>query len=362
MQDMKPQNSLPGVRGAVLVVDDEPGVVRAVERLLGGRGYEVLTSGGPVDAISMLRQREIAVLISDHLMPDMTGLDLLALVQRSWPRTIGILMTACKDVKLAEEAINRHLIRYFVTKPWDNRTFTNLVAEAAELHRQRGRNSAASIKDAGLLEQLREHSARAAFSLARAVDARDRFTHRHSENVAGLALVVGRAMNFSDEDLEELRIGGLLYDVGKIGIPDEVLRKPGKLSRREFDEIRMHPEIGAAIVEPVGFMWDIASIVWQHHEDHDGAGYPRGLMGDNVVLPARIIHVADAYEAMASGRVYRPAHSRSWIVQELKRCRGIQFDPVVTDIFLEQLESGAISRSRFRRCFPDGRAKRRLFP
>ena len=355
-QDQKPQTS------AVLVVDDEPGVVRAVERLLGGRGYEVQTAGGPVEAISMLRQREIAVLVSDHLMPEMTGLDLLSLVRRSWPKTVGILMTACKDVKVAEEAINRRLIRYFVTKPWDNQTFVNLVGEAAELHRQRGKSPMTFVKNAGLLEQLRDNSARAAFSLARAVDARDRFTHRHSENVAELALAIGRAMSFSDEELEELRVGGLLHDVGKIGVPDEVLRKPGRLSRRELDAIRMHPEIGASIVEPVGFMWDIASIVWQHHEDHDGAGYPRGLMGDNIVLPARIIHVADAYEAMASGRVYRPARSPGWIVRELKRCRGIQFDPVVTDIFLEQLESGAISRLRFRRRFPDGRTERRLLP
>jgi putative nucleotidyltransferase with HDIG domain len=293
-------------------------------------------------------------------MPGMTGLELLSLVRRSWPKTVGILMTACKDVGLAAEAINRSLVQYYIPKPWDNRAFLGLVGEAADLNRQRGLKPGNSTGDTGMLGYLREQSGRAAFSLARAVDARDRYTHRHSENVAELALVVGRAMGLSDNELEELRVGGLLHDVGKIGISDEVLRKPGKLTRREFDAIRLHPEIGASIVEPVGFVWDIAAIVHQHHEDHDGAGYPRGLLGDNIVLPARIIHVADAYEAMAADRVYRPARSLDSIKKELMRCRGTQFDPVVGDIFLEQLQKGVIPYPCSHRRPSHGRADRRL--
>jgi len=351
-----------GSLNAVLVVDDEPSVVRAVERLLSGGKYEVLTAAGPVEAISKLRQREVAVLISDQVMPAMTGLELLALVRRSWPETVGIMMTACRDVGLAAEAINRSLVQYYVPKPWDNRAFLGLVGEAADLHLQRKRRTGPKQEETGLLKQLKEQSGRAAFSLARAVDARDRYTHRHSENVAELALVVGRAMGLSDNELEELRVGGLLHDVGKIGISDEVLRKPGKLTPREFDAIRLHPEIGASIVEPIGFVWDIAGIIWQHHEDHDGAGYPRGLMGDNIVLPARIIHVADAYEAMAADRVYRSARSLDSIKKELMRCRGTQFDPVVGDIFLEQLQKGVIPYPCSHRRLPRGRADRRLSP
>jgi putative nucleotidyltransferase with HDIG domain len=330
-------------RVRVLVVDDDPGVMRAVSRLLGRESYEVLTAPGPVEAISILRELEIGVLISDHLMPGMTGLELLSLVRQNWPEVVGIMMTACSDIRLAAEAVNRRLIEYFVAKPWDNHTFLSLVREAVGIHEKRRRQPGALGEgDGNLAAYLREQSGKAAFSLARAVDARDRYTNRHSENVAAFAQAVGRAMDFSEGAMEELRIGGLLHDVGKIGVPDQVLRKPGRLTDEEYAIIQTHPAIGATIVEPIDFPWNITAVVRQHHENHDGSGYPGRMAGADIAFPARIVHVVDAYEAMAADRIYRKARPRDWIEREFVRCRGTQFDPEITDVFLKLLKSGGV--------------------
>jgi putative nucleotidyltransferase with HDIG domain len=328
----------------VLVVDDEPGVIKAVSRLLRGGRFRLLTAGGPVKAISILHKQRVAVVISDHLMPGMTGMELLSLVRQKWPATVGIMMTGCSDIQIAAEAVNRRLIHYFISKPWDNDDFRARVGEAVELYRQRSRHpDNRLLGDDTLLRYLRENSGKAAFSLARAVDARDKYTHCHSENVAAFAQVVGRAMDLCEGALEELRIGGLLHDVGKIGVPDGVLQKPGKLTDDEYGAMKLHPAVGASIVEPIDFPWNIPAIVRQHHENHDGSGYPDKIAGDQIVLAARIIHVVDAYEAMAADRIYRAARPRDWIRQELLRCRGTQFNPEVIDVFLRELENANIA-------------------
>jgi putative nucleotidyltransferase with HDIG domain len=338
------ESRLPEDTPCVLVVDDESGVIRAVSRLLSGSRFHLLTAHRPVDAISILHGQEIAVVISDHLMPGMTGLELLSLVRQRWPATVGIMMTSCNDIQIAADAVNRHLINYFVAKPWDSRTFRSLVDEAVELYRQRCKHPYNRLPgDDTLLRYLRENSGKAAFSLARAVDARDTYTHCHSENVAAFAQVVGRTMGFSEGALEELRIGGLLHDVGKIGVADGVLKKPGKLTDEEYDAMKLHTAVGGSIVDPIDFPWNIPAIVRQHHENHDGTGYPDGIAGEEITLAARVIHVVDAYEAMAADRVYRTARSRDWIEKEFLRCRGTQFDPEVTYVFLQELEQGNIA-------------------
>ncbi len=328
----------------VLVVDDDQGVLSAVRRLLARSGFEVITAQGPMQAISVLREKEVAVVVSDQMMPGMPGIELLTLIRQNWPATVGIMMTACGDIQLAANAVNRHLIRYFEPKPWDNKMFRQHVQEAVEIYQESKKNPVApSRMDAALRKQVTEHAGKAAFSLARAVDARDRYTHFHSEKVAEFAQVIGKAMGLSDHAMEELRIGGMLHDVGKIGVSDEVLLKPGKLTQEEFRIIQTHPVIGVSIIEPLDLPWDITTIVRQHHENHDGSGYPDRITGGQMALAARIIRVVDSYEAMAADRVYRTARPLDWIKSEFARCKGSQFDPYVVDVFLQELDKGLIS-------------------
>ncbi|MBW1810159.1 MAG: response regulator, partial [Deltaproteobacteria bacterium] len=247
----------------VLIVDDDPAILQAITRLLRrSSDYNVYTVTKPMEAISILRQKDISVVISDQTMPEMKGVELLSLVRQNWPAVVGIMLTGSSDISLAEDVVNRRLVHYFVTKPWNNDRLRDLIREAVEVNRRQLNQSGEVHQVEGtLLRELRKTAGKAAFSLARAVDARDKYTHSHSENVATFAQIIGRELGLEDNALEELRIGGLLHDVGKIGIPDEVLLKPGRLTDEEFAAIKMHPTIGVSILEPINFPWNIAAIV-----------------------------------------------------------------------------------------------------
>jgi putative nucleotidyltransferase with HDIG domain len=164
-------------------------------------------------------------------------------------------------------------------------------------------------------------------ALATALDARDPYTAGHSQRVADLAVSIGRQMQLTDGDLETLRLGALLHDIGKIGVSDAVLRKPTKLTPDEFEQIKLHPTLGARILKPLKFLDAQLAIVELHHERPDGRGYPHGLKGDEIPMFARIVHVADAFDAMTSARAYRAALPVANAVSELWRLIGVDFDP-----------------------------------
>jgi putative nucleotidyltransferase with HDIG domain len=178
-------------------------------------------------------------------------------------------------------------------------------------------------------------------ALATALDARDPYTAGHSERVSAYSVLIGREMNLSDSDLDILRLGALLHDIGKIGLSDAVLRKASGLTTDEYEQIKRHPALGARILRQVPFLAPHLPIVELHHERPDGRGYPFGLRGDDIPLAARIVHVADAYDAMTSARAYRPARGRSEAVSELQRHMGTQFDQVSVEALLEALPSSS---------------------
>jgi putative nucleotidyltransferase with HDIG domain len=174
-------------------------------------------------------------------------------------------------------------------------------------------------------------------ALAAALDARDPYTAGHSERVSMLSVLMGREMKLSDVDLEVLRLGALLHDIGKIGLPDDVLRKPGALTAEEFEQIKRHPALGAHILRQVPFLAPHIPIVELHHERPDGNGYPLGLQGGEIPLAARIVHVADAFDAMTSARAYRRARGRAVALEELQGYSGTQFDPASVDALVAAL-------------------------
>lgn len=169
-------------------------------------------------------------------------------------------------------------------------------------------------------------------TLAAALDARDPYTAGHSERVANLSVAIGRAMQLSDANLEVLHLGALLHDIGKIGVPDAVLRKPGTLTDEEFEQIKLHPMLGARILKPLNFLAEHVAIVELHHEQPDGCGYPHGLKGDEIPLHARIVHVADAFDAITSARAYRPSRPANEAMAELWRYAGTSFDLEIVQI------------------------------
>lgn len=179
-------------------------------------------------------------------------------------------------------------------------------------------------------------------ALAAALDARDRYTAGHSDRVSALSVIIGREIRLNEVDLEVLRLGALLHDIGKIGLNDEILGKREALTAEEFEQIKRHPVLGARILRQVAFLEPHLPIVELHHESPDGRGYPFGLRGDDIPLAARIVHVADAYDAMTSARAYRPARDPAEACAELRRYAGTQFDPACVDALLPAIPSSAL--------------------
>jgi HD-GYP domain-containing protein (c-di-GMP phosphodiesterase class II) len=177
-------------------------------------------------------------------------------------------------------------------------------------------------------------------TMAQALDARDPYTAGHSTRVAEYSRVIARSMGLSRRATRAIGEAAELHDIGKIGLPDAVLQKTGPLTAGEMGLIRLHPQIGCKILEKTGQFQRLLPVVELHHENWDGTGYPYGFRGENVPIDARIVHVADAFDAMTSARCYRAAPTRAWALAELRRCAGTQFDPRVTVAFLALLDRG----------------------
>ncbi|MCH8083721.1 MAG: response regulator [Myxococcales bacterium] len=350
---------------SVLFVDDEPNILKSLQRLLRPEEMNVLCASTGKEALEILDQTPAQVFVTDQRMPEMSGVDLLSAVRERHPEIIRMMLTGFTEIKVAVEAINQGEIYRLITKPWNDDELRATIRQAFEqadlkdeikrLNRvTREQNFKLQDMNRNLEDKVRErtkqlankhHELRTAYvqtvgALAEAVDAKDAYTRGHSERVGVYASKIAREMGFTKEFIERVYIAGLLHDVGKIGIRDAIITKPGKLTDEEYDEIKRHPEIGAKILEPVDFLADIAPCVRHHHEWYDGStlGYPDRLRADAIPLPSRIILVADTVEAMTSDRPYRKALPIDRVISELNKFSGSQFDPACAEAFLHLLD------------------------
>jgi putative nucleotidyltransferase with HDIG domain len=194
-----------------------------------------------------------------------------------------------------------------------------------------------AIQRAMLHEQLEENFLQTVVSLANAMDARDSYTGDHSQRMADMAILIGQQMNLPKEYLESIHWAAILHDIGKIGVPDEILNKKGSLTKKEWAIMKEHPLIGAKIVTPVKFLSSVSPLIEAHHENYDGTGYPHGLAGEDIPLGSRIISVVDAYVAIRDKRQYSDSHTHEEAIAELRRCSGTQFDPTIVHIFCKTI-------------------------
>jgi putative nucleotidyltransferase with HDIG domain len=329
-------------RARVLVVDDEPQIREVLCDLL-GPDYECANASSAEEALEHLRARECDLVISDITMGRMSGLEMIPRVLELWPETVVVMISGMQTIESAIEALRLGAFDY-IMKPFDLRQVEAAVRRALE---HRGLREAKRRYENHLEELVEQRTAeldRALSSLEEAyrstlkaltaaLETRDAETHGHSERVVTFSLRLGRELGLSKTEMTALEFGSLLHDIGKIGVPDAILRKPAKLDEAEWEKMREHPTHGQSILREIEFLEGAARVVAQHHEKWDGSGYPLGLKASEIDLNARIFAVADAFDAITSNRVYRRARSYEAAAAELDEWAGRQFDPQVVEAF-----------------------------
>ena len=202
--------------------------------------------------------------------------------------------------------------------------------------------AAGAIENSTLYDDLKESYIATVQVLANAIEARDEYTRGHTERVFHLSEILAKELRWGEKQLGDLKMGGLLHDIGKIGVPDSILNKPGPLSPEEFEIMKKHPETGAHMVESIPFLKQAIPYILYHHERHDGTGYPRGLKGDDIPFPGRLLAVVDTLDAITSDRPYRGGRSLSEAIEEIKQNSSSQFHPEVVNACVRAYESGKL--------------------
>jgi putative nucleotidyltransferase with HDIG domain len=355
----------------LLVVDDEVAVQEVLTEGLEFFGYQVAGVGSAPEAFPVIERGDADLVLTDIEMPGENGLELLARIKRHDPDIDVIMVTGLVDVDTAIQAIRDGASDY-VTKPFnlqevrivvertlekrrllrENRAYQeNLEAMVAERTEELVQRQHQIERLYGDLEEAYESTLQA---LVTALDFRDNETHGHSTRVVRYAVTVAEALGVGEPDLTWIRRGAILHDIGKIGVADSILRKPGKLDEAEWAEMKKHPEMGYRMLQHIRQLEPALEIVYCHQERWDGTGYPRGLRHEEIPLGARIFAVVDTFDAMTSDRPYRAALTIQDARDEIQRFSGRQFDPRVAEAFLAiDVEVWKTIRERAHRPIPD---------
>jgi putative nucleotidyltransferase with HDIG domain len=340
-----PQDDVP--HRTVLVVDDETGVRDLMSRWLESQGYEVFAASGADEALERMGEGPAAVALCDIRMPGHDGVWLAGRLRREYPDTAVIMATGIQDVAPAVECL-RHGVVDYLTKPFGRDRLREAVLRGVEWHltacdARRWRESlhrelqARHLRLMEAITALQIDSDEAVDALLSMLTINQRQAYEHAYRVAASSVSVARLLSLSEAEIEVVERGALLHDIGKLAMPEALLRKPAPLTPEEQDLIRRHPQLGSDLLERVPYLRPAAAVVRDAHERLDGLGFPRGSRGDDVWIGARIVTVADAFDTMIRARVFRDAISESAALAELERCTGTQFDPRVVEAFKKTL-------------------------
>lgn len=323
----------------VAIVDDDVSIITLVRGILGKEGMSVapLTSGKAL--LDYIRVQTPDILLLDVMMPDMDGIETYKAL-RDLERELGkeetpvIFLTGNENGDIEEKALELGA-KDFIRKPFAPKILALRVTHCIELNRLQKDLASEVAKKSRQNEELFLGIVK---SLAAAIDAKDTYTNGHSVRVADYSAEIARRAGYDVSALQRIYITGLLHDVGKIGIPDAIINKNGKLDDEEYAIIKTHPEKGAAILSNIQDMPELSIGARWHHERFDGKGYPEGLMGEDIPEMARIIAIADAYDAMTSNRSYRKSLPQEVVRAEIEKGKGTQFDPIFAEIMLQMID------------------------
>ncbi|KAF0219763.1 MAG: response receiver-modulated cyclic diguanylate [Geobacteraceae bacterium] len=311
------------MRECVLFVDDEESTLNSIERVFADNDFRLLRAGSAEAALELMNKEEIAIVVSDNMMPGMKGIELLERVAAVSPDTMKILMTAYADLPTALEAINRGEVFRFIVKPWENDVLVRTVEQG--LHRYR------------ILKAVQREDESVLRSLAQTIELKDPYTRGHCDRVAEYALMIAEMLNLPEQVKKEIKYGSWLHDCGKIGVPEAILNFAGPITNIDFETVKKHPEWGADVVREARLSETIINIVRHHHERYDGAGYPKGLSGTNIPFEARIVAVADTYDALTTNRPYRKGYHWERALNIISSMAGSALDPEIVEIFLDRI-------------------------
>lgn len=328
----------------ILVVDDEEAIREIVTSMLVSAHYQCRQAGSGLEALALLNSgEEFELMLSDLMMADLDGIGLLERTKEKFPDMPVVMVTAVHDISVALAAIRNGAYDYLL-KPFEREQLLATVRRALENRRLKMENRAYQTNLESLVaartEQLRKTMNNLERSyditleaLGDALDLKDAETEGHSKRVTAYTIAIARAMGMPKEQISVIARGAFLHDIGKMAIPDQILRKPGKLDADEIALMREHCWRGYQMLKKIPFLVEAAEIVYAHQEKFDGTGYPRGLKADEIPLGARIFSIADTLDAITSDRPYRPAQSWQAAREEIYRWSGRQFDPEIVKVF-----------------------------
>ena len=304
----------------VLVVDDDTAILDFAKHVLKDIDCQVVTMNDPTVALEYLRHEQVAVLISDNNMPIMRGLELVEKANVDSSETVKIIMSAYTDLSMALSALNQCQVFKLISKPWEPKEMFDTVTDA--LHRYH------------TLQIIKRENEDVLRSLAQTIELKDPYTRGHCDRVAASAVQLAKALGLSTDMQREIKYGSWLHDCGKIGVPEQILNACRKLETDEYELIKNHPSWGADVARKANLSEVIINVISGHHEHFDGGGYPRGISGNDIPIEARIVSVADVFDALSSDRPYRKGMSLDKTVEIVTSMKGKELDPALVDRFL----------------------------
>jgi len=334
----------------ILVVDDEESIREIVTSMLTTASYKCRQAGSGMEALALLESGEqFELMLSDLMMANLDGIGLLEKTKERFPDMPVVMVTAVHDISVALAAIRNGAYDYLL-KPFEREQLLATVSRALENRRLKLENRAYQTDLEALVEARTEQLRKALVDLERsyditlealgdALDKKDAETEGHSKRVTAFTIAIARHMGLSKDKIAVIARGAFLHDIGKMAVPDAILRKPGKLTPDEILVMQEHCYHGYEILKKIPFLGEAAEIVYAHQERYDGTGYPRGLKGDKIPLGARMFSVADTLDAITSDRPYRPAQSLTAARIEIEKWSGRQFDPEIVKAFLSMDEN-----------------------
>lgn len=317
----------------VLVAEDDTLTRHFLKQALEFGGHEVTTACDGVEAIARVDKPGVYdALVTDYSMPRANGVDVIAHARRIDPMLASIVVTAFRDLDLAMQAMHAGAVA-FIPKPCKTdhlNTVLNSALERREL-----------ATEAVRLRALTPMLERFTMVLANTIESKDAATQRHANRLVHLSELVAVHIGLARDAVTAVRFGACLHDIGKIAIPEAVLRKPGPLTEKEMEIVRLHPEVGAVMLDGIDTWQDVRQIIRHHHERYDGRGYPDGIAGERIPVGARLVAVVDSFDVMRNGRPYAPPKPYDQVLAELRDERGKQFDPAMVDAFLNVVSDEA---------------------